>query len=97
MLLPYLEKKIIFGIRPEHIDVPEYMPSGMVASPVRARVDVTELMGNELFLYLLSGNKQFLARVDARTMARPGQDIEVVFNMANMHVFDLGTGKAVLR
>jgi len=96
MLLPYLEKKIIFGIRPEHIHVTEYMPSGMVASPVRARVDVTELMGNELFLYLLSGNNQFLARVDARTMARPGQDVEVAFNMANMHVFDLGTGKAVL-
>jgi hypothetical protein len=28
-------------------------------------------------------------------MARPGQDIEVVFNMANMYVFDPGTGKAV--
>lgn len=95
MLLPYLEKGIIFGIRPEHIHVPEYMPSGIVASSLRAKVDVTELMGNESFLYLLSGNKQFLARVDARTMARPGQDIEVVFNMANMYVFDPGTGKAV--
>ena len=96
MLLPYLEKGIIFGIRPEHIHVPEYMPSGIVVSSVRARVDVTELMGNEFFLYLLSGNKQFLARVDARTMVRPGQDIEVVFNMANINVFDPGTGKAVL-
>jgi len=97
LLVPYLEKKIIFGIRPEHIHVPEYMPSGIVASPVRARLDVTELMGNEFFFYLLSGNKQFLARVDARTTAKPGQDIEVVFNMDNMHAFDPGTGKAVLR
>jgi multiple sugar transport system ATP-binding protein len=96
MLLPYLEKGIIFGIRPEHIHIPEYMPSGIVVSSVQARVDVTELMGNEFFLYLLSGNKQFMARVDARTMVRPGQDIEVVFNMANMHIFHPETGKAVL-
>jgi len=97
LLVPYLEKKIIFGIRPEHIHVPEYMPSGITASPVQAKIDVTELMGNEFFFYLLSGNKQFLARVDARTTAKPGQDIEVAFNMDNMHAFDPETEKAVLR
>ena len=95
MLVPYLGKKIIFGLRPEHIHDPAYMSPGMVAS-VRGRVDVTELMGNEFFLHLLSGNKAFLARVDPRTTARPGQDIEVAFDMANMHAFDPETGKAVL-
>jgi len=95
-LAPYSGKKVIFGLRPEHIHVPEYMPSGIAASKVRARVDVTEMMGNEFFLYLESGDKQFLARVDARTKARPGQEIEIVFDMANMHAFDPGTGKAVL-
>lgn len=96
LMKPYLGKKVTFGIRPEHIYDKEFLPPGIVASSLQAKVDVTELMGNEFFLYLLSGNKQFLARVDARTMARPGQDIEVVFNMANMHVFDPGTGKAML-
>lgn len=94
-LVPYLDKKIVFGIRPEHIHIPEYMPPGIVASPVGAKVDVTELMGNEFFLYLLSGNKQFLARVDSRTTVRAGQDIEVVFNMANLHAFEAGTGKSI--
>ena len=36
-------------------------------SPMTADVDVTELMGNEIFLYLLTGKKQFIARVDPRT------------------------------
>jgi multiple sugar transport system ATP-binding protein len=95
MLKPYLGKKIILGIRPEHIHIPEYAPPGVVTSPVQAKVDVTELMGNEFFLYLLSNSKQFLARVDPRTTVRPGQDIEVVFNMVNMHAFELETGKSI--
>ncbi len=103
MLMPYLGKKIIFGIRPEHIHDKEFTPSGcapgedcMTASLVKAKVDVTELMGNEFFLYLLSGDKPFLARVDVRTTARPGQYIGVIFNMTNMHAFDPTTSKAVL-
>lgn len=95
MLKPYSGKKITFGIRPEHIHIPEYMPPGIVASPVQAKVDVTELMGNEFFLYLLSDSQQFLARVDSRASVRPGQDVEVVFNMANMHAFELETGKSI--
>ncbi len=91
ILHEYLDKKIIFGIRPEDIYSPRYITPGIVASPIRATVDVTELMGNEFYLHMVSGDKQFLARVDARTAARPGQEIELVLNMAKMHVFDSET------
>ncbi len=63
--------------------------------PVKAKVEVTELMGNEFFLHLIAGDKPFLARVDSRTSARPGQDIEVVFGMDEMHAFDPKTGQAI--
>jgi len=91
ILHKYLDKKIIFGIRPEDISSPKYIAPGIIASPIRAKVDVTELMGNEFYLHLLTGDTPFLARVDARTEARPGQDIELVFNMAKMHAFDAET------
>jgi len=91
ILNKYLDKKIVFGIRPEDIHSPEYMAPGIIASSIRAKVDVTELMGNEFFLHMLSDDKSFLARVDARTPAKPGQEIELVFNMANMHAFDSET------
>ena len=96
MLIPYLGEEVTFGIRPEDIYSSEYLPTG-IATPavVQAKVDVIELMGNELFVYLVSGRYQFLARVDRRTNARPGQDIELVFNLANMHAFDSRTGKAL--
>jgi len=103
LLTAYMGKKIIFGIRPENIHDKDYPPSGYVpddasssTSLVQAKVDVTEMMGNEVFLHLLSEEDSFLARVDARTAARPGQDITLIFSMSDMHAFDPASGKAVL-
>ena len=95
-LVSHLGEKLILGIRPEHIHAPDYMPPGIAASPVKAKVDVTEMMGSEVFVYLLSGKKQFLARLAPRIQVRPGQEIEVIFNMANLHLFDIKTDKALL-
>ena len=96
LLVPYLGQKIILGIRPEDIHTREYLPSGIASSAVvPAKVDVTELMGNELFLYLVSGKHQFLARVDPRTRTVPGQDVELVFTMANLYAFHPESGKVI--
>jgi multiple sugar transport system ATP-binding protein len=96
MLVPYLGRKITLGIRPEDIHAKEYLPTAIdTTAIVPARVDVIELMGNELFIYLVSGTHQFLARVDPRAKARPGQDIALVFNMTNLHAFDTISGKAI--
>ncbi|HNX46493.1 MAG: ABC transporter ATP-binding protein [Anaerolineaceae bacterium] len=85
---PVLDKDIIFGIRPEDIHTPEFAPPGIVAEPVDVKVDVTELMGNEIFLYLVSGQHNFIARVDPRTQVKFGDETKVVFNMENYHIFD---------
>jgi multiple sugar transport system ATP-binding protein len=94
-LLPYLGKEVIFGIRPENVHDPEYQPPNIEAAPVTPMVDVTELMGSEIFLHLVADGKLFLARVDPRTRARPGQEIQVVFDMARMHAFDPETEEAI--
>jgi len=94
-LLPYLGKEVIFGIRPENVHDQEYQPPNIETAPVTAMVDVTELMGNEIFLHLVEGGKPFLARVDPRTRARPGQEVRVVFDMARMHAFDPDTKQAI--
>ena len=81
-------KDIIFGIRPEDIHNPVYAPPGIIAEPVDVTVDVTELMGNEIFLYLVNGAHSFIARVDPRTQVHYGEKTQVVFNMDNFHIFD---------
>ncbi|MCB2202742.1 sn-glycerol-3-phosphate ABC transporter ATP-binding protein UgpC [bacterium] len=79
---------IIFGIRPEDIHNPEYAPPSIIGEPVDVKVDVTELMGNEIFLYLVKGDQNFVARVDPRTRVDMGDEMRVVFNMDNFHIFD---------
>ena len=81
-------QKIVFGIRPEDIHNPKYAPPSIIAEPVETNVDVTELMGNEIFLYLVNGDHNFVARVDPRTRVEMGDKMQVAFNMLNMHIFD---------
>ncbi len=85
---PHAGKEVIFGIRPEDIHNPEFVPPGIHAAPMMAKVDVTELMGNEIFVYLLTGSTSFAARVDPRSKYKIGEEVQLVFNMDNMHIFD---------
>jgi multiple sugar transport system ATP-binding protein len=81
-------KKVIFGIRPEDVFHPDYVAAGINAVKVESSVDVTELMGNEIFLYLLAGENSYIARVDPRGHVQAGDKIDMVFNADNIHLFD---------
>ncbi len=48
-------------------------------------------MGNEIFLYLLSGKDTFVARVDPRSQLRIGSETQVAFDMDKFHIFDAET------
>ena len=96
ILQPYKGKEVVFGVRPEDIHAKPYVPTGHSLGDMKADVDVTELMGNEIFLYLVSGKKTFIGRVDPRTVARPGdKNAEISINMDNVHFFDPQTELAI--
>ena len=84
----YVGKDIIFGIRPEDIYNPKYPVSGIKAAPVQCKVDLRELMGDEIYIYLMAGKKDLVARVDPRSEFKVGEKVEVVFDMTNFHIFD---------
>jgi multiple sugar transport system ATP-binding protein len=86
--MPHAGKQIIFGMRPENIHNPAFGPSGIHAEQVEAKVDIFELMGNEILLYLVNNSHNFVARVDPRTRVQIGEKMAVVFNMDNFHIFD---------
>lgn len=88
-------KNVIFGIRPENIHDTEFAPQGIVGEKVNVKVDVTELMGNETLLYLLSDKNTFIARVDPRSKKRIGDDMQVIFDMDKIHIFDASTEEAI--
>ncbi|MBN2089873.1 sn-glycerol-3-phosphate ABC transporter ATP-binding protein UgpC [candidate division KSB1 bacterium] len=84
----YINKDIIFGIRPEDIHNPKFPVSGIKAAPVDCKVDLQELMGDEIYIYLMAGKKDLVARVDSRSEFQVGEKVQVVFDMTNFHVFD---------
>ncbi len=102
-LAPYTGKQIVFGLRPQDIHDARFA-TGMLDEdespedlvPVRTRVDVVEPMGSEVYLYLLSGQLQFVSRVDARTEVQPNYILDVQFNMDKMHAFDPETQQSLI-
>jgi len=93
----HVGKKVILGIRPEDIHDPALAPTQVVGAPVGAKVDVTELMGNEVFVYLKTGDSSYVARVDPRTGFRMGADVQVSFNTDNIHLFELEGDQLAIR
>ncbi len=91
----YEGKNVIFGIRPENIHDPHFTPPNIHAENVEALIDVTELMGNEIFLHLLSGKNNFVARIDPRSKLRVGEKAQLAFDMDSFHIFDAETEKAI--
>ena len=87
----YIGKEVIAGIRSEAIhDEPMYL-SQLADWVIDANVEVTELMGAEIFLYLNSFEQNFTARVSPRSKAKSGDVVKVAFDINRMHFFDKDT------
>lgn len=89
-------KEIVFGIRPENISDQEMVIASHEGASVRATVEVTELLGAEMYLYLTVGGQNLTARVDARSGYRVGDMINLGFDMNKFHVFNKETEQTVV-
>jgi len=93
---PYIGKEVILGVRPEHVhDEPEYLER-YKDSTVEADVEVTELMGNETYLYLNALGNPITARVAPTSKTRAGDTIKVAFVNSRIHLFDKDTEAAIV-
>ena len=92
----YEGKEVILGIRPEDIHAEEIFLNSSQESIVDAHVEVTELLGSEVNLYLLVAGQNAVAKVNARYDANVGDSIRVAFDVNKIHVFDKATELAVV-
>ena len=91
------------GVRPECIhDEPVYLNS-LADSVIETTVDVTELMGAEIYLYLsfegmedATNNKNIIARVSSRSTTRAGDAIKVAIDTSRVHIFDKDTERCII-
>lgn len=87
----YMGREVKLGIRPEHMYHPEFHPKLNNTSSLKGTIEVVELLGHELHVYVNSGSQTFVATIDIRIHARVGDPIDLIVNMDNMHLFDKDT------
>jgi multiple sugar transport system ATP-binding protein len=92
----YINKEVILGIRPQHIYDKLYSTKGTSENTLTATVEVVELLGDEKILHLTTGKSSFQCVVDAHNQAQEGHDIDVVFDMEKIHLFDKDTELAIV-
>ena len=61
----------------------------------RARIDLVEPMGNEIFLHGSSEGDELTARVAPRTLPTVGEDVAFVFDRTKLHFFDSETQERI--
>ena len=92
----YYGKEIVIGIRPECIHDEEIFMEKFAENVIEVDVDVTELMGAEIYLYLTTGEQNMTARVSSRSQARAGDRIKVAIEAERIHIFDKDTQKCLV-
>ena len=84
-------QRVKLGIRPEHIRVSSEAVDGWLP----ADVYVTELMGNETFVFLRLGGEKIIARAPAEFRAEMESRVWVQFDLQKALFFDSATGEAI--
>jgi len=89
-IAPGVEKGVL-GIRPEALtERPRDGHPGL-----DLKVEVTEVLGADLFLYGAVGGDAITARVDPNMKVTPGDRVLLGIDMRRLHLFDGPTGKAI--
>jgi multiple sugar transport system ATP-binding protein len=77
-------RSVVYGIRPEHIDIGE--------GGIPARVSVTEPTGSETQVFARIGSDPIDAVVKDRLAVSPGEDVPLRIDPRRVHVFDGANG-----
>lgn len=94
----YIGKTVTMGVRPEHlIERSRLNGQAPEGSLIPVTVDVVELLGNEIFVYLTNRGAVLTARMPPDMNLTRGQNIEVAAESDKLHFFDTQTDAAIRR
>ncbi len=91
----YVGKRIVMGIRPEHLHDAGVDALNSGYNEIKTKVDVTELMGAELYVHAEIASTPIIARVSGQSEVRAFDEIMLQFHYDKMHLFDKETEKVL--
>ena len=84
------------GIRPEDLYVVGNAPaSRRLSDPFEAILEVSEPMGNEVFLYVGVGADRIVARIEPQPIPEMGAAVSLALDLDKLHLFDGVTGDSL--
>jgi multiple sugar transport system ATP-binding protein len=83
----YLAKPVVVGIRPEDLK-PTTAPAVL-----RAKLELMEPVGNEVFLNLDCHGTPLVARTPPQALPEPGSFVNLSYVPSALHVFDAQSGQ----
>ncbi|MBQ7500184.1 MAG: sn-glycerol-3-phosphate ABC transporter ATP-binding protein UgpC [Clostridia bacterium] len=95
-LKDYIGKEVIMGIRPEALYDDPRIVDTMPDTTFECDVDVTELMGAEIHLYITVDEQVMVARVAPNSKARAGDKIKLAVDATRIHIFDKDTERCII-
>ena len=92
-LISYIGKEVVMGIRPEDIHAETAFLTGK--SSIDAHVDLAEMMGSEIYLYLTSNGQKLIARIPSRFDMKAEDHVTLALDTEKIHIFDKDTQKII--
>jgi multiple sugar transport system ATP-binding protein len=88
----YVDKEIVFGIRPENISID---PKDGSSTPVTMTVEISEPMGSESLVYLKSGTGYLIARIHGEHLFHVNDQLTIQLNLDKATLFDPQTEQVI--
>ncbi|HVH78837.1 MAG TPA: sugar ABC transporter ATP-binding protein, partial [Stellaceae bacterium] len=91
---PYLDKEVIFGLRPEDIiETRSELPPG--SAVFDAQLDVVEPLGMETMVYFIVDGVEVCGRVNPGAAKNAGETMKLVADLNHMHLIDPATDQII--
>lgn len=90
------EGPLTVGVRPEHLSTTSAGSgaAGTGSNVVRAKTDVVEWLGSDLFVHVVTDrDERLVARLPPDHDAEPGSEIALTIDPDRLHFFDSGSGR----
>lgn len=92
----YAGKTVVMGIRPEDIYDSEEMLQKFADSTIESTINISELLGAEVYLYFDVQGTTLTARVAPTTKAKNGSKVRFALDVDKIHVFDKTTDLTIV-
>jgi multiple sugar transport system ATP-binding protein len=89
-LQTWIDREVVLGVRPEDL-----RPASDANATISAVLEVTEPVGNEIFLNLRRGEQTLVSRVPPGTLPDAGRVMHFELALDRLHLFDPASGARI--